>query len=36
VLELESPVVRARYDYADAGEPRLTALVGEFLAGRGL
>jgi predicted GTPase len=36
LLRLERPVVRARYDYADAGEPTLGALVEGFLKERGL
>ncbi len=36
LLHLERPVVRARYDYADAGEPTLGALVERFLKERGL
>ena len=33
LLDLAKPVVRARYDYADLGTPRLTDLVAAFLAG---
>jgi len=36
LLHLDRPVVRARYDYADAGEPTLGALVERFLEERGL
>jgi len=36
IVECTKPVVRARYAYADAGEPRLGGLVEEFLNGRGL
>jgi predicted GTPase len=36
LLKLDRPVVRARYDYADNGEPRLASLVDRFLAKRGL
>ena len=36
VLDLAVPVVRARYDYADAGEPALWPLVESFLHDRGL
>jgi predicted GTPase len=36
LLHLDRPVVRARYDYADLGEPRLAPLVTAFLAKRGL
>ena len=31
---IEKPVVRARYGYADAGEPTLAALVSDLLATR--
>ena len=30
-LDLEIPVIRARYEYEDAGEPRLLDLVEQFL-----
>jgi len=36
LLDLTLPVVRARYDYADAGEPTLGGLVDAFLDQRGL
>jgi len=36
LLQLDRPVVRARYNYADNGEPKLASLVAEFLAKRGL
>lgn len=36
LMKLTLPIVRVRYDYADAGEPRLGPLVERFLAGRGL
>jgi predicted GTPase len=36
LLDLDRPVVRARYDFAEQGEPRLTSLVGEFLRKRKL
>jgi predicted GTPase len=32
LLALEKPVVRARYEFADAGEPTLGSLVDAFLA----
>ncbi len=32
VVQVDRPVIRARYGYADAGEPRLIDLVGAFLA----
>jgi predicted GTPase len=35
-LDLAVPVVRARYDYADAGAPALWPLVAAFLRDRGL
>lgn len=35
-LGVTIPVVRARYDYADAGEPNLWSLVKQFLVERGL
>ncbi|OGK81203.1 MAG: GTPase [Candidatus Rokubacteria bacterium GWC2_70_16] len=34
LIRITKPVVRARYEYADAGEPTLGALVDRFLAGR--
>ena len=34
LIALEKPVVRARYEYADAGEPTLGSLVDAFLSGR--
>jgi len=36
VVPVDRPVVRARYSYADAGEPRLLTLVREFLIARGV
>jgi predicted GTPase len=35
-IPLDKPVVRARYEFAEVGEPRLSALVEEFLCLRGL
>ncbi len=32
LLALEKPVVRARYEFADAGEPTLGSVVDAFLA----
>jgi len=32
LLRIDKPVVRARYDYADAGEPKLSCFVDVFLA----
>ena len=34
LVSLRTPVVRARYAYADAGEPRLAQLVDAFLERR--
>jgi predicted GTPase len=36
VLQLKIPVVRARYEFAEVGEPQLGRLVDNFLQGRGL
>ena len=36
VMRLDKPVVQARYELAEVGEPRLSLLVEEFLAQRGL
>ncbi len=33
LIRVDKPVVRARYEYADAGEPTLGAFVDRFLAG---
>jgi len=33
-IDLDKPVVRARYDFADAGEPTLGGLVDDFLSRR--
>lgn len=33
LIRIDKPVVRARYDYADAGSPALVQLIDEFLAG---
>ena len=32
LIPLRTPVVRARYEFADAGAPTLAAMVEEFLA----
>jgi predicted GTPase len=32
ILRLAKPVVRVRYEYADAGEPTLDTIVDEFAA----
>ncbi|MCC6468976.1 MAG: GTPase [Alphaproteobacteria bacterium] len=34
LVTVGKPLVRARYDYADAGEPTLAAVLARFLAGR--
>ena len=36
LIDIRKPVVRARYDYAETGEPSLRAVVGEFLGRTGL
>ncbi len=36
LLKIDKPVVRARYDYADAGEPRLADFIDAFLRAVGL
>lgn len=36
LIDLDKPVVRARYDYADAGLPTLASVVDRFLKDRGL
>ncbi len=36
VLRTDKPIVRARYDYADVGQPSLASLVDRFLRGHGL
>ncbi|MDX1580846.1 MAG: GTPase, partial [Alphaproteobacteria bacterium] len=36
LVDAGKPVIRARYGYQDAGEPKLTGLVDEFLAAEGL
>lgn len=36
LLKIDKPIVRARYDYADAGEPQLSEFVDAFLARAGL
>jgi predicted GTPase len=35
LITIDKPVVRARYEFAEAGEPRLGALIEEFLEERG-
>jgi predicted GTPase len=34
LLKLGKPVIRVRYEYADAGTPGLAEIVEEFLAGK--
>jgi predicted GTPase len=34
LIHIEKPVVRARYEFADAGEPTLGSLIDAFLATR--
>jgi predicted GTPase len=36
ILKLDKPVVRARYEFAEVGEPSLTRLIEDFLHGRGV
>jgi predicted GTPase len=36
IVEIDKPVVRARYGYADAGKPTLASYLDAFLAQRGL
>jgi len=36
LIEINKPVVRARYEFAEAGEPGLGSLIGEFLKERTL
>ena len=31
LLTIEKPVVRARYEFAEVGEPRLSKLIEDFL-----
>jgi predicted GTPase len=31
LIEIDKPVIRARYEFAEVGEPSLTSLVEEFL-----
>jgi predicted GTPase len=35
LMGLNKPVVRARYEFAEVGEPRLSVLIGDFLNRRG-
>jgi predicted GTPase len=34
LMRLDKPVIRARYEFAEAGEPRLSALIEDFLGRR--
>ena len=36
ILELDKPVVRARYEFAEVGEPSLSRLIEDFLHRRGV
>jgi predicted GTPase len=36
LMRLDMPVIRARYDFAEVGEPRLSALIEDFLRSRGI
>jgi len=36
LININTPVVRARYEFAEAGEPGLGSLVERFLVARGL
>ena len=36
LMRLDKPVVRARYEFAEVGEPRLSALIGDFLRSGGI
>ncbi|MEQ8194698.1 MAG: cyclic 2,3-diphosphoglycerate synthase [Rhodospirillales bacterium] len=36
LIDIDKPVIRARYDFAEAGEPKLGKLIGDFLAKRNL
>ena len=36
LMKLDKPVVRARYEFAEAGQPRLGDLIGDFLRSRKL
>jgi predicted GTPase len=36
LMRLDKPVVRARYEFAETGEPRLSRLVEDFLRSRGI
>jgi predicted GTPase len=36
LIEIDKPVVRARYEFAEVGEPRLSTLIESFLNRRGI
>ena len=36
LMRLDKPVIRARYEFAEVGEPRLSKLIEEFLNRRGI
>jgi predicted GTPase len=36
LIEINKPVVRVRYEFAEVGETKLSALVEKFLTARGL
>jgi predicted GTPase len=36
LMQLDKPVVRARYEFAEVGEPRLSGLIEDFLRSRGI
>jgi predicted GTPase len=36
LIELNKPVIRARYEFAEVGEPRLSVLIENFLRSRGV
>ncbi|RPI33828.1 MAG: GTPase, partial [Hyphomicrobiaceae bacterium] len=36
LMQLDMPVVRARYEFAEVGEPRLSGLIEDFLCSRGI
>ena len=36
IVSINKPILRVRYDYADAGEPTIGRLIGEFLQRQGI
>ena len=36
LIEISKPVVRVRYEFAEAGEPKLSRLIEEFLRTRNI